>query len=291
MAAQMSDGDVDEPARWMVRWLVSCDESGMHGSKYYGFGTLWMAWQRRGDFAALMRDLCDEHGYDHEVKWQKVKKRTSEFYEDVVETFFRTPWLSFHCCVVPRIVVRREFHRGDYDLARRKHFGMLLRNKISRCIKARPDREQTFRVFVDPIHSKYSKADEAADVICNNALAKAFGGRRPLDSVITRDSRDTPSIQMCDLLLGAVLSAWEQQATSDAKLNLQAWIAHHLGWSDLRSDTSRDERKFNVWMFYDPTKGPRQAETRRVQLVYPLKAARGQGQEVVAQGRSDRIGP
>ena len=90
---------------------------------------------------------------------------------------------AFHCCVVERATVRKEFHRGDYDLARRKHFGMLRRDKMSRCLQAHPERQQTFRVFVDPIHSRYSKVDEAAHVICNNALAKVFNGRRPVDKV------------------------------------------------------------------------------------------------------------
>lgn len=261
----------DDPSRkGVVRWLVSCDESGVHGSRYYGFGTLWMGWQRRGEFSKLIQDLRDEHGYYHEIKWQKVKAQSAAFYEDLVETFFRTTWLAFHCCIVERAAVRKEFHRGDYDLARRKHFGMLLRNKISRCLRARPNRLQTFRVFVDPIHSRYSKADEAAEVICNNALAKVFNGRRPVDRVVTHGSHNTPSIQLCDLLLGAVMSSLEGDATSEAKLDLQTWIAHHLGWPDLLSDTSKYEKKFNVWMFYDPTLGPRQVQTRPVVLRYPL---------------------
>jgi hypothetical protein len=141
---------------------------------------------------------------------------------------------------------------------------------VAACLKARPSREQTFRVLVDPIHSRYSKADEATEVICNNALAKVFNGRRPVDRVLTRDSVQTPSIQLCDLLLGATLGAWEQDASADPKLAVQAAIAEHLGWKDLRADTFRPEKKFNVWMFYDPTRGPRKAQSRVVALRYPL---------------------
>jgi hypothetical protein len=259
-----------EPAKGVVRWLVSCDESGVHGAKFYAFGTLWMSWQRRGDFAALVRELRDTHDYRYEIKWRKVNARTLSFYEDLVEEFFKTTWLTFHSVVVERSVVRKELHGGDYDVARRKHFTMLLNNKISACLRARPGREQTFRIVVDPIHSRYPKADEAAEVICNRVLAKAFGGRRPVDRVFTRDSRETPSIQLCDLLLGAVTAAWEQDASSDAKLELRRWIAAHLGWSDLRADTIPSERKFNVWMFHDPTRGPRRARSRPVVLRYPL---------------------
>lgn len=158
----------DDPASGVIRWLVSCDETGVHGSRFYGFGTLWMGWQRRGDFSKLLLQLREEHGYPFEIKWTKVSAWALPFYEDLVEQFFRAPWLSFQCCLVEKAVVRKEFHNGDYDLARRKHFGMLLSNKIKACIRAHPGREQTFRVLVDPINSRYSKADEAAEVICNN---------------------------------------------------------------------------------------------------------------------------
>jgi len=229
-----------------------------------------MSWQRRGDFSRLINDLRDEYDYQHEIKWTNVTKHDLAFYEELIEEFFKTHWLMFHCCLVERAVVRKEFHQGDYDLARRKHFTMLLKDKVSACLKAHPRRDQTFRIFVDPIHSRYSKADEATEVICNNALAKVFAGKRPVDKVLTRNSRDTPSIQLCDLLLGATIGAWEGDASADAKLALQALIAEHLGWPNLRADTFRGQRKFNVWMFYDPTKGPRKAQSREVVLRYPL---------------------
>jgi len=44
----------DDPPEGVRRWLVSCDESGVHGSPCYGFGTLWMSWKRRGDVVAYM---------------------------------------------------------------------------------------------------------------------------------------------------------------------------------------------------------------------------------------------
>jgi hypothetical protein len=34
-------------------YVVYTDESGMHGAKYYGFGSLWIPWERRGDFQSI----------------------------------------------------------------------------------------------------------------------------------------------------------------------------------------------------------------------------------------------
>ncbi|MGE4069180.1 MAG: DUF3800 domain-containing protein [Vicinamibacterales bacterium] len=272
MSRAAENGDVDDeedpPDGWL-RWLISADETGVHGSRYYGFGTLWMAWQRRGDFARLIKELRDEHGYTSEIKWTKVTPASLPFYEDLVERFFETDWLSFHCCIVEKAVVRKEFHQGDYDLARRKHFGMLLTSKVRACLKVHPDRRQVFRIHVDPIHSRYAKADEAAEVICNHVLAKTVG-IRPVDKVLTRHSHLNHGIQLCDLLLGACHAAWEQDARAGHKLDLREWIAYHLGWEDLRHDTYPEERKFNVWVYYDPTRGRRKSETAPVALVHPL---------------------
>jgi hypothetical protein len=258
----------------VLRWLISCDESGTGGAPFYGFGTLWMNWQRRGEFAALVQQLRDKHGYTYEIKWKKVSAQSLPFYRELVETFFKTSWLHFHCVVVRQADVRLELHDRDRDLARRKHFTMLLTNKIKRCLKAHGNRAQTFRIWVDPIASRYKKADEAVEVIANNVLKKVFGKIRPVDKVFTRDSHETPSIQLCDVLLGAVMEGWQCKASADAKQELREWIAQHLGWADMSAyDTFKDEVKFNIWYFHDPeTKQMRDTPSRTVSLKYPLKA-------------------
>jgi hypothetical protein len=249
----------------------SCDESGVHGAKFYGFGSLWMAWQRRGDFAADVQTLRNRHNVTDELKWTKAGSRLNQpFFEDLIEYFFQRSWLAFHALVVRKAVVDRAAHGGDLDLARRKHFTMLLTKKVQACLKAQRNRTHTFRIWVDPIHSHYQKADEAAEVIANNVLRTIFGETRPVDKVITRDSKDTPSIQLCDFLLGAVMAAWQEEVTSREKMRLQKMIALHLGWPDLRGDTGPRERKFNIWYFYDKRRGAREPETREVKLVYPL---------------------
>lgn len=254
-----------------VKWLVSCDESGIHGARYYGFGSLWMPWQRRGDFAADIQTLRDEHRVQDELKWNRAgSQRNQYFFEDLIDYFFRKPWLAFHCLVVRKASVDRSLHGGDIDLARRKHFTLLLVKKVEACIKAQQNREHTFRIWVDPIHSRYRKAEEAAEIIANNVLRVALGSVRPVDRVIARDSKETPSIQLCDFLLGAVMDSWQVAATSREKRRLEKLIALHLGWADLRADTIPAERKFNIWYFFDRRRTEREPETRQVNLVYPL---------------------
>lgn len=252
-------------------WHVACDESGIDGQKFYGFGSLWMKYQRRGDFSRLLRELREKHRYHNEIKWQKAhKKEYANFYKELIEMFFKHQWLAFHCIVVRKGIVDKSFHDGDYDLAMRKHFTKLISTKISNVVSAHPGRTCDFRIEVDPLPSRYKKADEAFHVIANNMLNKKFGRRDLIKSVVTKDSKQSEQIQIADFLLGAVMSAFQGKVSSEAKLAVATNIATYLGWDDLGYDTLPSERKFNIWYFCEPNKNGREIKTKIVQLRYPL---------------------
>lgn len=260
---------MDNPGKLI--WHVACDESGIDGQRFYGFGSLWMKYQRRGDFARIVRELREKHHCSDEIKWQKAhSKRNADFYHELIDTFFKYQWLAFHCIVVEKSIVDKKYHDGDYDLAMRKHFTKLISTKIGNVIKAHPERECSFRIEVDPLPSRYKKADEAFHVIANNTLAKSFGQKNIISSVMTKDSKSSEHIQIADFLLGAVMCAYQGKATSDAKIAISNKVASYLGWETLLHDTWPNERKFNIWTFFDRTKGPRTIETRDVKLVYEL---------------------
>lgn len=197
-----------------------------------------MKYQRRGDFSRIVRELRDRHQFYEEIKWQKAhSKRYADFYADLIEMFFRHPWLAFHCIVIEKSKVNKSFHNGDIDLARRKHFTKLITTKISNVISAHSLRESVFRVEVDPIASRYKKADEEFHVIANNILKGKFGRADIITSVVTKDSRNSENIQISDFLLGAVMCAYQGKATSEAKLKITESVASYLGWDDLQHDT------------------------------------------------------
>ena len=262
---------IRSPAKGTKRWLIACDESGVHGSRHYGFGTLWLPWQRRGDFYSEFYSIARKHNFTNECKWHSSNRRIFlPFYNELIKYFFETQWLVFHCLVCRKEMVRKEqFHKNDWDLARRKHYTMLLTTKMRRAIQRFPQRAHEFRIYVDPIASRYGKADEAMEVITNNVLNQRFRKLSPVTSVTTRDSKDTPAIQLCDLLLGSVMENWQRRATNATKRAVHSEVARYLGWPDLDSDTMPRERKFNIWYFFDPTRESRRVETRKVSLVYP----------------------
>ncbi|UJR83641.1 Hypothetical protein I5071_57100 [Sandaracinus amylolyticus] len=178
----------------------------------------------------------------------------------------------FHCIVFRRAAVKAELH-SSRDIQIRKHFGMLLRKKIAYFSKAGADRR--YRVRVDPLPTRYAREHEAVGNIVNAQLRKDLGDLRDdldtplLHDIRACDSARTVGIQVSDVLLGAVLAAWQQQVSSAPKLKLLAHVAWQLGWNDLRSDTKPHVWKFNVWHFLGAGE-PREVDTRPVKLRYPM---------------------
>ncbi len=277
MAGDEGGRDPDEPNNFRPdyrNYLVCCDESGIHGAEYYGFGSLWMPWDRRGDFTNLVTTLRDVYEYPNEIKWTRVSRRNLAFCKALVEEFFRTRWLMFHCLIVKKADVDKSLHTSDdpYDLAMQKHFAKFLETKIRFFGRGQPDK--AYHAWVDPLPFRYKKAGEAASNVINATLKQRL--KVPaLHSLRERDSRATPGIQLADLLLGAVMADWQQDASADPKLDLVEHVAGFLGWQDLRADTRHTEWKFNVWYFFDPTEGrPRRIKTRDVRHRIPTPALR-----------------
>jgi hypothetical protein len=249
-------------------YLVYCDESGQQGKVYYGFGSLWMPWERRGDFTGLVGVLRDKHRYRHEIKWNKIDDKNAEFYRELIEEMFRRNWLMFHCLIGRKGYINKSLHQGGYDEALRKHFAMLIRKKIA--FFSAGDRRKAYHIVVDRLPFSYQKADEAAHVIVNHTLKRDMGFN-PVHTMVTKDSKDAVGIQVADVLLGAVVTAWNKDSSGPAKQGMRDYVAEHLGWRHLRADTRHWEWKFNIWYFHAGGESePRGARSWALNLKYPV---------------------
>jgi hypothetical protein len=259
------------------RLWVSIDESGIDSpNDYHGFGTLWMPDQRRGNFSTLIKAVREKHNFqtEGEFKWTKVTRQKLDFYKDIVAAFFKTSFLAFHCIVVRKSFIDLKRFDGDMEAARLAHLHTLLTYKLGVCMSKSPGREHKFKVWCDKLPSSYAKEDEKLHIVANHALVKV-AGQRAIESVDTKDSKEAPSIQLCDLLLGAVMDAWNHPPTggnvsgrSEARAELSRYIASFLGWEDLRAGTYEFARKLNIWYLQDPN--DREVYARPVNLVCPL---------------------
>jgi hypothetical protein len=263
------DGDPPKPPSAPRDWLFGSDESGTGGAALYAFGVVIMDWNRRGDIHEDIRKLREKHQYFDEIKWNKVKGARTDFFLDLVDYLMGSSRIYFHCMIVRKGVVDRSMHNGDFDLARRKHLAKFLTNKIQRLLRARPKVKQTVRLWIDPIASRYKKADEALEIIGNRMLdleeakylREKADAENPILRVFERDSRDTIQIQLCDFLLGAVMDAYLEKSVNPGKQAVKAAIATHLRWPHLKFDTYPTATKFNIW-YFKPSANDREVTTR-----------------------------
>ena len=257
-----------QPIPGYRNYLVYCDESGHAGKVYYGFGSLWMPLERRGDFTGLIRTLRDRHRYRHEIKWDKIEDQNEAFYRDLIEEFFRRKWLMFHCLIGRRSSIDSGLHGGGYDEALRKHSALLVRNKIA--FFSQGDRRKAYHIVIDKPPSLYETADEAAHIILNDELKQRMGFT-PVHTLVTRRPKDVAGIQAIDVLLGAVVADWNQDSSGPAKKGVRDWVAEHLGWRHLRAGTRQSEWKFNIWYFHGDGKAKaREPRSWALNLKYPV---------------------
>lgn len=272
-----SDNDPDvnsfSPLPEYRNYLVYCDEASIDGQRYYGWGTVWIPAEARGRLTGMFNILLDKYFLSgDEVKWTKVNAKTFPFFEALLDAFFQKSWIIFHCLVMDTRVVRTEWFDGGLMEARIHHLSSLLRNKVGFFSKS--SIPKIYHVRVDPLPSSYTKEDEKLWKITDSMLRKELGDTR-IASLLTRNSKEVRGIQLTDFLLGAVLSPWNgRNEPGSPKAKMSSLLYSYLGWKDYLADTRPDELKFNIWHFYDRSRGPRPVRHRPVKLIHPFTAYR-----------------
>lgn len=222
---------------------------------------------RQDEFRREFARIKQASGYPHEVGWKKKNnKKYLGCFLDLVDFFFEKEWLAFHCLIVRKGDINKEFHGGDYDLARRKFYTELIALKAQRCADAHPGPRNSVLVLVDPIASRNKRADQCMRAVANHMLGRSRG---LIEDVRTVDSKLYPEVQLSDLLAGVVNDSWTHQSSSEEGRQIRSRLLSHIGWAEM-SDTHPSERKFNIWYFWDKARGQRQVETQAVRLRCPL---------------------
>src|ERR1700736_6423378 len=107
-------------------FVIFGDESSQTGHDYFVIGALIM---RARVQASVIKALRYAKGhYSHELKWERLKKRTYKNYERAVDAFFTevdANRVRFHCIIVDA-KVHKQYCNGDSDLGFSKLLYQLL---------------------------------------------------------------------------------------------------------------------------------------------------------------------
>lgn len=229
----------------MPRIHVFVDESNI-GNRYILIGGIWVSERYR----PVLEDQIDKSrartGHKYEFKWKRVKRISKSAYDDLISNLTPDREYGFNCVVIDQ-------HSGAYrnlgkdfeDTFYNIYFLLLSRKIIPSC---------NYSVYADRRTSPLTNPMEDVRRRCNDWWHTKTGEKddiiRTLEPV---DSKSSPVMQLADLFLGAVGDAFNQQAKTDAKVDIQKLIEKFRGLP-LTTPSPSTERAFNVWV-WDPNTG------------------------------------
>lgn len=223
-----------------MNYVVYCDESrhnGPENHRYMAIGGIWVLEEQKQVVSRNFRDLCRSLGINSEVKWNKTSSSRLLDYQRLVDFFFDSAALSYRVIVVDQSKVNLDrFHDGDQELGFYKFYYQMLKGWVT------PGNE--YLVLLDykqnRDHCRYS---DLRRILGRRALtAKAV-----IRDLTVIDSAQTPLVQLCDLLTGAVAASCCAD-THSAKAKLAEYIASKANLPSLRvRHRSPAFTKFNIF--------------------------------------------
>ena len=260
----------DSPSRGLRRWLLCPVVAGEGPSRAWGGGILWLNWQRRGDF----QDLVRQTGLRSPFGWPHINAETLPAHQALIDAFLATPWISFDAFVVePEAAdqAAREANLNAFCEQQRRMLEDFVYQKIAERLQAEPDEPQPVRVWLDAKACGYSSPRAAVTGIEDHVLRSLFQRLRPEDKAINHRTARTPGLELGDLLLHAVVAAWQDSSLGAPKRALVANLCNGLGWASLRTASRPGDTKFNVHLG-----APKQRSRRPTQLPLfePLRSSR-----------------
>jgi len=230
----------------LKRWLLSLSLIAEDANKPFAGGILWMNWQRRGDFQALLRETgLSNSSKVAQLGWRQLSDESLPLHERFLDAFFETPWLGFDAFVGKLVDGKND--RASFQKRAQKCMNDFAANQIEERLRAEPEQPQPFRVWLDAQSMGYENRKAALDAVESNVFRSVLGFHRAEDKVINHRTASTVSLQVCGLLLRAVLAAWRNEAQVPARKRFSDRLADRLGWGDLKSASRPGETKFSVY--------------------------------------------
>jgi len=224
---------------------IYCDES-CHmehdHQKVMVLGAVWCLLERTREIAVRIREIKAKHGLpsEFEIKWSKVSPAKVEFYLDVVDYFFDDDDLHFRALIVTdkSKLRHQDFQQTHDEWYYKMYFDML---------KIILDPNARYRIYIDIKDTRGgAKIAKLHEVLCNNIYDFS---RQIIETLQIVRSNEVETLQMADLLIGAVSYANRSLTTSSAKLALVQRVRERSGYSLTRTTLFRED-KVNLFVWH-----------------------------------------
>ena len=222
-----------------MKFDVYCDESNPEvlkdksANKFLVLGSIWLPTEVRQQFKTDIADIKEKHGYNNEIKWNKVSPSNEVFIHALIKYFFANKNLRFRALLVESEKVDLiKFHQDDGELSFYKFYYQLLHHWIYDY--------NDYSVFIDhkvnKDHNRISKLWEVLD------KANLFSSILNVQAI---HSKESLGIQIADLLTGCINGKFNGNLSSSAKLSaiaeIEKWLDHPI------RQTSKSVEKFNIF--------------------------------------------
>jgi hypothetical protein len=221
--------------------VIYCDES-CHlehdESSVMGLGAVWLSKENARRLSLELRDIKRRHRAAGELKWTKVSASRSAFYLELVDWFFMQSGLNFRCIIIPdkKSLDHSKYNRGSHDDFYYKMFFSMLSKIMS------PD--DVHDIYLDIKDTRSSlKVSHLKNVLCNNVYD--FTGDM-VGKIQHVRSHEIELLQLCDLLLGAVVYRNRGLDTNPTKRSVVQRIEEHHQ-RPLLTSSALSKTKFNIF--------------------------------------------
>jgi hypothetical protein len=223
-----------------MNFEVYCDESGLEAltnheaHAYTAIGGIWMPADFRDVFKENINSIKDAHKVYGELKWNKLSPKFLNLYKEIADYFFQTPQLRFRVVLIESGKVdNHAFNNRDGELGFYKFYYQLLHHWIYDF--------NEYDVFLDhKINRNKGRLAELKNCLNNANLTS------DINQVQGLPSDQSVGIQLADIFTGLVNAKFNNQTTSEAKLDFISHVENtYLGKPV--APTHYWEEKFNVF--------------------------------------------
>jgi predicted nucleic acid-binding protein len=203
-------------------------------------GGVWCPKNRVKENSERIRDLKNKYNSRGELKWVKVSESRQDYFLELVDYFFTTPYLNFRCIVVDNKskLDHKYFNQGSHDSFYYKMYFYMLRHILKS--------EYRYNIYLDIKDTRSAqKLVKLKEVLCNNVNDFTQQMIRNLQNI---HSHESEVLQLADLLIGAISYHNRNLSDNITKKKVIERIMQYTG-QDLRHSSPPWVNKFNLFIF------------------------------------------
>lgn len=223
-----------------MKFEVYCDESGLEALTrndahlYTGIGGIWLPAENRDLLKKGLQEIKNKYNITGELKWKKLSPAFLDLYKEVIDFFFNAGYIRFRVILVEASKVDNvRFNNEDAELSFYKFYYQLLNHWILDF--------NDYAIFTDLKQNRNKgRLRELERALDRSNLTS------DVSQVQGLPSEQSLGIQLADILTGMVVSKFNGETKSAAKLGLMQYVEEKYLSKEI-APTSKSEEKFNVF--------------------------------------------